>query len=72
MAVVTVSKQGRIAIPVDLRQKYGWRPGTRLVYVDYGGVLTLVAAPKNAIAEAAGMLKGDSSLTQSLRKDRKQ
>ncbi len=72
MAVVTVSKQGRIAIPVGLRQKYGWRPGTRLAFVDYGGVLALVAAPKNAIDEAAGMLKGDSSLTQSLREDRKQ
>jgi hypothetical protein len=34
--------------------------------VDYGGVVALVPVLKNPVRQAAGMLKGNSSLTQAI------
>jgi AbrB family looped-hinge helix DNA binding protein len=63
---VTVSEKGWIVIPAELRKKYNLRPGTEISVVDYGGVLALVPALANPIREAAGMLKGRTSLTRAL------
>lgn len=61
---VKVSQKGWIVIPAALRQKYGLKPGADLLVVDYGGVLSLVPAFKDAVKEGAGLLKGQDSLTQ--------
>ena len=65
MAVI-VSEKGWVVIPADLRKKYNLHPGTEVSVVDYGGVLALVPAMGKPARQAAGMLKGRTSLTRAL------
>ncbi|MBI5650059.1 MAG: AbrB/MazE/SpoVT family DNA-binding domain-containing protein [Chloroflexi bacterium] len=62
----TVSAKGWVVIPAHYRAKYGFKPGTRLRFVDYGGTLTLVPVPDDPIRATRGMLKGKTSLTRAL------
>ena len=39
---VTISRTGRVLIPIGLRRKYGLRAGVRVTVVDQGGVLELI------------------------------
>ena len=63
---VTVSEKGWVVIPADLRKKYNLHPGTVVSVVDYGGVLALVPTMPKPVRQAAGMLKGRTSLTRAL------
>lgn len=72
MLNVTVSQKGWVVIPAELRRKYGIKPGSRLQFVDYGGVLELIPVPDNPIEAAAGMLKGGKSLSAALRAEHRQ
>jgi AbrB family looped-hinge helix DNA binding protein len=58
-------------IPADLRRKYDLKPGDEVHVVDYGGVLSLIPASEDPLEVAAGMLKGETSLTQALLEERK-
>ena len=66
MDAVTVSAKGWVVIPAQYRAKYGFKPGTRLRFVDYGGSLTLVRVPNNPIKASRGILKNKRSLTEEL------
>jgi len=64
-----VSAKGAVVIPADLRKKYKITPGKQMVFVDYGGVISLIPAMDDPIKQAAGMLRDsddDSSLAQIL------
>lgn len=67
---LTVSNKGWVVIPAELRKKYNLLPGTEVIIVDYGGVLSIIPALKNPIKQGRGMLKGLPSLTQDLLKER--
>jgi AbrB family looped-hinge helix DNA binding protein len=69
---LTISNKGWVVIPAELRKKYKLLPGTQVVIVDYGGVLSIIPALKNPIKQGRGMLKELPSLTQDLRKEREQ
>ena len=69
---LTISNKGWVVIPAELRKKYNLLPGTEVVIVDYGGVLSIIPALKDPIKQGRGMLKGLPSLTQDLRKERAQ
>jgi len=66
MMNVTVSQKGWVVIPAALRKKYGLKPGARLQFVDYGGVMALVPGFDDPVREGAGMLQGDDSLTAAI------
>lgn len=66
MVVLVISNKGWVVIPAGLRKKYNLAPGSQVRIVDYGGVLTLVPALSDAVAQAAGMVKGAASLTDAL------
>ncbi len=70
MAVATISAKGWLVIPAELRKKYDLQPGSRVMLVDYGGVLAIVPAMENPVEQSAGMLKGGESLTKALRAER--
>ncbi len=70
MTIATVSPKGWVVIPAELRKKYDLRPGARLVFVDYGGVIALVPAMDNPIEESAGRLKSSRSLVKALLEER--
>ena len=67
---LTISNKGWVVIPAELRKKYNLLPGTEVVIVDYGGVLSIIPALQDPIKQGRGMLKGLPSLTQELRKER--
>lgn len=62
----TISEKGWVVIPAELRKKYNLHPGAQVTVVDYGGVLSLVPAMAKPVRQAAGMLKGRTSLTRAL------
>ncbi len=66
MSFSKISAKGWVVIPAELRVRYGLKPGMRVQVVDYGGVVSLIPLLKDAIKQAAGMLKGEASLTKSL------
>jgi AbrB family looped-hinge helix DNA binding protein len=70
MPTATVSAKGWIVIPAELRRKYRLRAGSRIRVVDYGGVLSLHPEMADPIKESRGMLKGRSSLTAALLRER--
>jgi AbrB family looped-hinge helix DNA binding protein len=61
-----LSQKGWVVIPAELRKKYGLKPGMRLQFVDYGGMLALIPEVANVVEATAGMLKGGGSLTEAL------
>ncbi|MGA2262168.1 MAG: AbrB/MazE/SpoVT family DNA-binding domain-containing protein [Acidobacteriota bacterium] len=63
---VTVSVKGWVVIPAELRKKHNLHPGTQVQVVDYGGVLALVPKLADPVHQAAGMLKGRTSLRRAL------
>ncbi len=67
---LTISNKGWVVIPAELRKKYNLLPGTEVVIVDYGGVLSIIPALKNPIKQGRGLLKGLPSLTRDLLKER--
>jgi AbrB family looped-hinge helix DNA binding protein len=69
---IKISQKGWVVIPAELRRKYGLEPGDEVQVVDYGGVLSLIPASEDPIEVAAGMLKGDTSLTKALLEERAQ
>ncbi len=71
MSPVKVNQKGAVIIPAELRKRYGWKPGDRIRFVDYGGVVSLVPALRNPVEEGMGILKGrGGSLTKALEIER--
>jgi AbrB family looped-hinge helix DNA binding protein len=68
--VLTISNKGWVVIPAELRKKYNLRAGSKVVMVDYGGVLAIVPAVKDPIKTGRGFLKGTTSMAADLKKDR--
>lgn len=52
-----VSAKGWVVIPKKIRERYGIAKGTRVRFVEYGGVIGIVPVPRNA-AEAIEALYG--------------
>jgi len=59
-----------VVIPAELRKKYHLTPGTEVVVVDYGGVLSIIPAMRDPVKQGRGLLKGLPSLTEDLLKER--
>ena len=67
-----LSEKGRVVIPQELRERYGLKKGDRVQVIDYGGVISIVPASESPIKDAAGMLKGKTSLVEVLMKSRRE
>ena len=70
MTTLTISSKGWVVIPAELRKKYHLTPGTEVVIVDYGGVLSIVPAYKDPIKQGRGLLKDLPGLTNYLLEER--
>ena len=70
MTTLTISNKGWVVIPAELRKKYHLTPGTEVVIVDYGGVLSIVPAYKDPIKRGRGLLKDLPGLANDLLKER--
>jgi AbrB family looped-hinge helix DNA binding protein len=66
---LTISNKGWVVIPAELRKKYRLEPGTEVVIVDYGGVLSIIPALREPVKQGRGLLKDISSLKGDLMKE---
>jgi len=71
MKTTIVSKKGGVLIPNEIREKYNIKKGDRVNIVDYGNVISIIPASKEAIATPAGMFNSKKSMTKLLLEDRK-
>jgi AbrB family looped-hinge helix DNA binding protein len=73
---MTISKatiKGQVIIPAQLRKKFNIQKGTRLAIMEgEGQVIVIKPLPDDPVAASRGMLKGKSSLTKALLKDRQE
>jgi AbrB family looped-hinge helix DNA binding protein len=69
-SVLTVSAKGWVVIPAEMRKKYNLAPGSKVVIVDYGGVLAILPVPKDPIKAGRGFLKGKPSMYADMKKER--
>jgi AbrB family looped-hinge helix DNA binding protein len=71
---VTISKatvKGQVIIPASLRKKFDIQKGTRVAIMEgEGRVILIKPLPDDPIEASRGMLKGKTSLTKALLKDR--
>lgn len=69
--VVPVSSKGWVVIPKELRERYGIRPGGKVIMVEEKGGITFMPLPEDPIEAFQGMLK-DYPLVEELLKARKE
>lgn len=75
MATAVISSKGWVVIPKKYRERYGFRPGVRVRFIDYGGILSIVPVPDDPITEGFGALRrfgGAESWTEALLRERAQ
>ena len=71
MPIIKTSSKGQLVIPVDLRTKYGLKPGT-YAYIDgKGKSLIITPVSSHPIDAACGILKNSKSISGRLIKERK-
>ena len=68
--VLTISNKGGVVIPAELRKKYNLMPGTQVVILDYGRVLSIIPVMVDPIKQGRGLLKNLPSLTNDMFKER--
>lgn len=70
MPVVTVSSKGQIVIPSEIRKKHDIKQGDRFDMQTVDGKLVLVPVNRKPFVDLYGTLKGKTSLTRSLLRER--
>jgi len=55
-----ISKNGQIAVPVEIRKRYALKTGDRLEWLDEDGGIRLVPVPANAIRALRGRGRGEN------------
>jgi AbrB family looped-hinge helix DNA binding protein len=48
MATATVSGEGWVVIPKEIREKHRIKPGQKVYFVDYGGIIALLPVPQDS------------------------
>jgi len=66
MQTLNILSKGQVVIPVELRQRYGIKPGMVIEIRDAGDHLELYPLPNDPVAAFRGSLKADNSLADEL------
>jgi AbrB family looped-hinge helix DNA binding protein len=73
MPITKATAKGQIVIPSELRRRFNIKKGTRLAISEgEGNVILIRPVPDNPIEASRGMLKGKTSLTKALLRDRRE
>lgn len=73
MTTSIVSAKGWVVIPKEIRERYGIRKGTRVRFVEYGGMVSIIPEPENprdALEALHGKYADGPSLTADLLEER--
>ena len=65
--ITTVNRKGQVTIPKSLRDRYGFPPGTKVVWLERDG--DLIAKPHLSVEQLRGRFKGEE-LTAMLLEER--
>lgn len=72
MPIVKTSSKGQVVIPAEVREKIGLKPGDKvLVRLADDNRVTIEPVPDDPITALRGILKGGSSLTKALLRERR-
>ena len=69
MPIAQISLKGQILLPKKIRNKYGVKPGGKVLILEQAEGLLIKPAPDDPLQTACGFLKGDFSLTEDLLKE---
>ncbi|MEW6187841.1 MAG: AbrB/MazE/SpoVT family DNA-binding domain-containing protein [Thermodesulfobacteriota bacterium] len=69
MSLANISLKGQILLPKRIRNKYGVKPGGKVLILEQTEGLLIKPAPDNPLEAACGFLKGKFSLTDDLLKE---
>ena len=71
MKASVLSNKGWVVIPNSIRKRYGLKKGDQVNIIDYGDVISIIPLSTDPVKDSAGLLKGGSSLTKDLIKQRR-
>ena len=66
----TITSKGQIVVPARLRKRYGLKPGTKIRFIERNHEILFQPVTSEYIRSLCGILKGDTSLTRELLKER--
>ena len=73
MTISRATVKGQVIIPASLRKKFNINKGTRIAISEgVGNVILLKPVPDDVVEASRGILKGKTSLTKALLKDRRE
>ncbi|HCE45494.1 MAG TPA: AbrB family transcriptional regulator [Lentisphaeria bacterium] len=73
MMISQVTSKGQLVIPSKLRKKYSITTGTKIVFEELDGKITIQPVTETFVNSLCGILKSkDGSATEELLKDRKE
>lgn len=64
MAIAQFSTKGQIVIPVQIRRKYGLRPGSKVEVLDVEDLIVLCPLPEDPIEAAEGFLTSKNTVLE--------
>ena len=70
MAIAQFSTKGQIVIPVQIRRKYGLRPGSKVEVLDVEDQIVLCPLPEDPIEAAEGFLTSENTVLEKVREAR--
>ena len=68
----TVSVRGQTVIPQEIREQFGIKPKTKLVWSAEDGILTVIPIPADPIEASFGMLAGQGYTLGNFLEERRQ
>jgi len=70
MDTAYMTSNGRVAVPIRLRRKYGITPGVKICFIESDGEILFRPITPHYIRSVCGVLKGRTSSTQELLRER--
>ena len=70
MDTAYMTSNGRVAVPIRLRRKYGIKPGTKICFIESGGEILFRPITLHYIRSVCGMLKSKGSAKGELLQER--
>ncbi|MGD0263890.1 MAG: AbrB/MazE/SpoVT family DNA-binding domain-containing protein [Candidatus Methylomirabilota bacterium] len=70
MDTAYVTSKGQLVVPARLRRKYGIKPGTKVCFIERDSEILFQPVTREYIRSVCGMLKGGTSATEELLRER--
>jgi len=70
METAQVTSKGQLVVPARLRRKYGIKAGTKIRFMERDNEIVLQPLTRDYIRSVCGVLKGRTSSTQELLRER--